>query len=72
MKDCANNPNCGVATPGRSFHQAGIATDLFCAVMSGGNLVGLENIPNEINNIILNYSYIRPLPGYDPPHFVGI
>ncbi|OGG03683.1 hypothetical protein A2W14_01410 [Candidatus Gottesmanbacteria bacterium RBG_16_37_8] len=71
-KNCATNPNCGVAPPGKSLHQAGIAVDLFCAVLSGGNLVDFNNIPDAFTGKEGDYKYNRPLPGFDPPHFNGL
>ena len=71
-KNCDTNPNCGVAPPGKSLHQAGIAVDLFCAVLSGGDLIDFYNIPDDFTGLEADFNFNRPLRTYDPPHFNGL
>lgn len=69
-RGCATNPGCGVATPGRSLHQGGIAVDLFCMEWNGIEWV-LNDIPDSFTNNTKDFNFHRPLPE-DPPHFNGI
>lgn len=68
--NCATNPGCGVAPPGKSTHQAGIALDLFCAEMSGSSII-LKVVPASAIANARNFNFIHPV-SWDTPHFVGL
>ena len=68
--DCPTNPGCGVAPPGKSSHQAGIALDLFCAEMIGSD-INLKVVPAAAITNAKNFDFIHPV-SWDTPHFIGL
>ena len=68
--NCATDPGCGVAPPGKSTHQAGIALDLFCAEMRGSDIV-LKGVSQSSIDNARNFNFIHPV-DWDTPHFVGL
>ena len=68
--NCATDPGCGVAPPGKSTHQAGIALDLFCAEMRGAEII-LKTVPASAIANARNFNFIHPIT-WDTPHFIGL
>ncbi len=68
---------CGVARPGSSLHQSGLAIDMFCTKFSCNNGNSNCSIGPDYNKVIMDYvdegttkkfGLIHPIPA-DPPHF---
>lgn len=70
-KGCTPGVVCGVAPPGKSTHQAGIAADLFCMGLDANNKAVLKSVPKEIITNSKSYGFIHPV-SWDTPHFVGL
>ena len=70
-KSCPTNPGCGVAPPGKSTHQSGIAVDLFCIELSGSNIVRMFEAPTASITNSRSFDFIHPV-SWDTPHFVGL
>ncbi|OGG21098.1 hypothetical protein A3D03_02580 [Candidatus Gottesmanbacteria bacterium RIFCSPHIGHO2_02_FULL_40_13] len=71
-KGCAQNPDsCGVETPGWSTHQSGSAVDLYCAVLTDGNLVDFFEVPQTVISNAQKYGFIHAY-SWDTPHFIAL
>lgn len=70
-RNCSVNPGCGVAPPGKSVHQAGIAVDLFCAKMGRDGSISIDRVPEQAIQNAKRWNMIHPV-SWDTPHFISL
>lgn len=70
-RNCSVNPGCGVAPPGKSVHQAGIAIDLFCAKMGRDGSISIDRVPDTAIQNAKQWNMIHPV-SWDTPHFISL